>query len=90
MRAAVNVETRSLAVGHDYAEKWQEVLDLLAKLVRIPAALIMRAQPPQIKVFLSSRSKGNPYEEDELADLGTGSTAKPSWPAAANSSFPTR
>ncbi|MFB9159350.1 ATP-binding protein [Chromobacterium violaceum] len=72
MRAAVNVETLSLAVGHDYAEKWQEVLDLLAKLVRIPAALIMRAQPPQIKVFLSSRSKGNPYEEDELADLGTG------------------
>ncbi|WP_046166849.1 ATP-binding protein [Chromobacterium vaccinii] len=72
MRAAVDVKTANLAVGHDYAEKWQEVLDLLARLLRIPAALIMRVQPPRIKVFLSSRSDGNPYEEDELADLGTG------------------
>ncbi|WP_168194882.1 PAS domain-containing protein [Chromobacterium phragmitis] len=72
MRATVKVETRNLAVGHDYAEKWQEVLDLLASMVSIPAALIMRAQPPQIKVFLSSNSDGNPYEEEEMADLGTG------------------
>ncbi|POZ61325.1 ATP-binding protein [Chromobacterium alticapitis] len=69
---AVRVETRHLAVSHDYSEKWQQVLDLLARLVSIPSALIMRVQAPQIKVFLSSHSAGNPYEEDEMADLGTG------------------
>ena len=70
--ATAKVETRNLAVGHDYAEKWQQVLDLLARIVSIPAALIMQVQPPRIKVFLSSHSAGNPYEEDEMADLGTG------------------
>ncbi|WP_434629930.1 ATP-binding protein [Chromobacterium sp. CV08] len=69
---AIKVETGKLAVSHDYSEKWQQVLDLLAGIVSIPAALIMRVQPPQIRVFLSSRNDGNPYEEDELADLGTG------------------
>ncbi|AUH52319.1 hybrid sensor histidine kinase/response regulator [Chromobacterium sp. ATCC 53434] len=69
---AIKVETGKLAVGHDYSEKWQQVLDLLAGIVSIPAALIMRVQPPRIRVFLSSRNDGNPYEEDEQADLGTG------------------
>ncbi|UTH74945.1 ATP-binding protein [Chromobacterium sp. IIBBL 290-4] len=68
----VRVETRQLPVSHDYSEKWQQVLDLLARLVSIPSALIMRVQAPQIKVFLSSHTEGNPYEEDEMADLGTG------------------
>lgn len=69
---AIRVETRQLSVSHDSSEKWQQVLDLMARIVSIPAALIMRVEPPKIKVFLSSHSDGNPYEEDELADLGTG------------------
>ncbi|HAT33326.1 MAG TPA: hypothetical protein DCW29_21515 [Janthinobacterium sp.] len=51
---------------------WQEVLDLLAIIVKIPAALIMKVEPPHIKVCLSSHSHGNPYEEHEMAALGTG------------------
>lgn len=66
------IETHHLTVSHEYSEKWQQVLDLLARIVSIPSALIMRVQAPQIRVFLASRSDGNPYEEDELADLGTG------------------
>ena len=32
----------------------------------------MRVEPPNIKVFVSSESEGNPYEPDELACLNTG------------------
>ena len=53
-------------------QKWQEIVDVLAEILRIPAALIMRVQRPNIKVFVSSESKGNPYEPDELASLNTG------------------
>jgi len=66
------VATASLAIDTVVAEKWQQVLDLIASLVRVPAALIMRVEPPHIKVFLSSHSAGNPYEEHEEAPLNTG------------------
>lgn len=70
--SGLNINTRDLPVDPDVSHKWQEILDLLANIVRIPAALIMRVEPPKIKVFLSSRSQGNPYEEDEEAPLNSG------------------
>jgi transcriptional regulator with GAF, ATPase, and Fis domain len=40
---------------------WQEIVDLLAEMIAIPAALIMRLDDPDIEVFVSSGSQGNPY-----------------------------
>ena len=52
--------------------KWQEIVDLLAEVLHVPSALIMKVEPPNIKVFVSSESEGNPYERDEVACLNTG------------------
>jgi len=52
--------------------KWQRVVDLMARIVNVPAGLIMKIDPPQIEVFVSSSTKGNPYEKGERADLDTG------------------
>jgi PAS domain S-box-containing protein len=62
----------STDVPAEIMRKWQEIVDLLAEIVRVPSALIMRVEPPNIKVFVSSKSKGNPYEPHELAPLNTG------------------
>jgi len=62
----------SVQVPADVMRKWQEILDLLAEILHVPSALIMRAEPPNIKVFVSSESKGNPYEPGEVACLNTG------------------
>ena len=40
--------------------------------MRVPSALIMRVEPPHIKVLIASESEGNPYEPDEEASLNTG------------------
>src|SRR4051812_33454982 len=53
-------------------QKWQEIVDLLAEVFRIPSALIMKVEPPNIRVFIRSESEGNPYERDEVASLNTG------------------
>jgi len=50
----------SIQVPPDIIRKWQEIVDLLAELMHVPSASIMRVEPPQIKVFVSSASKGNP------------------------------
>ncbi|WP_372794566.1 PAS domain S-box protein [Lutibacter sp.] len=46
----------------DYIKnKWQEITDLLAELIEIPSSLIMFNENKYMEVFISSRTKGNPY-----------------------------
>jgi PAS domain-containing protein len=42
-------------------EKWQELADLLAEIVCVPAALIMKVENEYMEVFTSSKSADNPY-----------------------------
>jgi signal transduction histidine kinase len=68
-----SVDIRAVAqVPPETIQKWQEIVDLLAKILCVPSALIMKVEPPNIKVFVSSDSTGNPYKRDELACLNTG------------------
>jgi PAS domain S-box-containing protein len=64
--------THPIQVPSEMIQKWQEVVDLLAEIIHVPSALIMRVEPPNIKVFVSSESNGNPYEPEEVASLNTG------------------
>src|SRR5260370_24393883 len=59
-------------VPSEIVEKWQEIVDLLAEIMEVPSALIMRVEPPNIEAFVSSESKGNPYHPHEIACLNTG------------------
>jgi PAS domain S-box-containing protein len=67
-RAASEPQDRSSSVAHsievpsEIIRKWQEFVNLLAEIMHVPSASIMRADPPHIKVFVSSTSKGNPCE----------------------------
>ena len=42
--------------------QWQELVDSIAKLLDIPAALIMRLNGDKIEVFRTSDSMNNPYK----------------------------
>ena len=42
-------------------ENWQEIVNILAEIISVPASLIMRLNDPNIEVFISSKSDGNPY-----------------------------
>jgi len=58
--SATSLAPDSIQVPPDIIRKWQEIVDLLADVMHVPSASIMRLEPPQIKVFVSSGSKGNP------------------------------
>lgn len=56
--------------------KWQEIVNVLAEVMHVPAALVMQVEPPNIKVFVSSEllsptkstlSVFRPREEDCLS-----------------------
>lgn len=50
------------AIPPETVALWQRVVDIVARLARVPAALIMRTEQPKHTVFVSSRTEGNPYE----------------------------
>jgi PAS domain S-box-containing protein len=61
-----------MQVPSEIVGKWQQIVDLLAEIMHVPSALVMKVEPPNITVFVSSESKGNPYEQDEVSSLNTG------------------
>lgn len=66
------IESIELPIPEKIQDKWQRVVDIMARVLEVPAGLIMKVEPPYIEVFLRSHSEGNPYEKNERADLNTG------------------
>ena len=64
-------------VPFNIQKKWQIIVDLMAKIMEAPAGLIMKVDPPQIEVFISSKNKRNPYEKGDRAELNTGLYCEP-------------
>ncbi|MFW5783042.1 MAG: sensor histidine kinase [Spirochaetota bacterium] len=65
-------DTGKPAVPESFERKWQEIVTLAARIVDVPAGLIMRLLEREIEVFASSATEGNPYEPGEKAELGLG------------------
>ena len=62
-----------LEIPQDTMKKLQNIVDIMAELIHIPAALIMRLVDTDIEVFLSSQSDNNPYHPgDREHFLGSG------------------
>lgn len=50
-----------ISIPDEMLEKWQGIVNILAELVDVPAALITKIEPPDIKVFRTSNSANNPF-----------------------------
>lgn len=61
-----------ISISEDIMQKWQTIVDMISELLQTPATLIMRVEPPEITVFVSSHSPHNPYHHGERAALNTG------------------
>jgi hypothetical protein len=59
--AATDASAPHPSLPPEMVDGWQAITDLLAELLRVPAALIMRLHPEDITVLVSSDSPGNPY-----------------------------
>ncbi|MFA0233219.1 GAF domain-containing protein, partial [Vibrio sp. 10N.261.45.A7] len=66
------IKTIDLDIPDDMASGWQNIVDLLAQITQVPAALIMRVHANYIEVFSTSRSNNNPYTKGDSETLGNG------------------
>ena len=65
-------DTTRIEIPIEVQESWQKSVDLIARIAKVPAALVMRAHAEEIEVMVSSQSEGNPYEKGEKVRLETG------------------
>lgn len=51
-------------------EEWQGIIDLMARIINVPAGLIMRLNDGNLEVFTSSNTVNNPYSvgDNEIMD----------------------
>jgi PAS domain S-box-containing protein len=49
-------------IPQNFISKWQNIFDILAKIIGIPSALIMKVENEHMEVFISSKSENNPYQ----------------------------
>ncbi len=54
---------------HELTEEWQQIVDIMAELLHVPAGLIMRVNGPDIEVFVSSQTPENPYHPGDKEHL---------------------
>lgn len=54
-------ESSSTIIPDQVIEKWQALADLLAEIVGVPSALIMKMEDEFMEVLTSSKSADNPY-----------------------------
>jgi hypothetical protein len=58
-----------IIIPEETIQKWQEIVDILSKIVDLPAALIMKVDIPNIEVFRASKSDKNPFSNGEIYKL---------------------
>ncbi len=59
-------------IVRDVMEKWQNIIDLIAKILNIPSGLIMEITEDSMRVAVKSSNKENPYEVGGSDSLGNG------------------
>ncbi len=62
-------QAMKIDVDPEVRNKWQGLLDVLAELAGIPAALIMHVRDDEIEVFAASAGADNPYKPGDAEKL---------------------
>ncbi|MGL1930607.1 MAG: sensor domain-containing diguanylate cyclase [Desulfotalea sp.] len=59
-------------ICEDIISKWQNLIDICSRIMKIPSGLIMKLDSDRIEVFFKSNTEGNPYSVGETEELGIG------------------
>jgi GAF domain-containing protein len=66
------INPKDIPVPQEIRDKWQNIVNILTKVMHIPVGLIMRVDGTSFKVLQSSNSEGNPFKIDQEFTLPAG------------------
>lgn len=59
-------------IEQEMIDRWQTIINIIAKILKVPVALIMQITEASMEVFLKSQNRENPYPENGSDSLGQG------------------
>jgi len=62
-------DTKNIEIPKETLKKWQGIVNTMADIINVPAALIMKVEPPEITVLSASDTGKNPYEIGDKENL---------------------
>ncbi|MGM0421276.1 MAG: GAF domain-containing protein [Bacillota bacterium] len=57
-----NSKKDEFEVPEDILERWQSIVDIIASISDVSAALIVKSEPPFMKVIVSNQGENSPYK----------------------------
>ena len=64
-----SIKVEDIPISEDIIKKWQNIVNILAKIISVPVVLIMRINLPYIEEFRSSETNSNPYKVGDKEHL---------------------
>lgn len=59
-------------ITDEIIKKWQQIVDLAAKIIGVPSAIITRLSENELEIFLTNENKENIFEKSAKFELGAG------------------
>ena len=63
------INTKNITIPDQIINKFQSIVNIMADIIQVPAALIMKIEQPYIDVFCSSESSDNPFKAGDRYQL---------------------
>jgi len=63
------INTKNITLPDQTIRKFQSIVNIIADIFQVPAALIMKVEPPYIDVFCASESRDNPFRAGDRYEL---------------------
>ena len=71
-KVLIPISTDKPEIPVSIQEKWQRIIDLVARIMSVPTGLITKLTKENLEIFIASKSEGNPYKKDDKDTLGIG------------------
>jgi hypothetical protein len=56
------IKIKKTIINDETLDKWQNIVDIMANLLKVPSAIVTRINPPEIEVLRSAQIPENPYK----------------------------
>ncbi|MDD5156380.1 MAG: GAF domain-containing protein [Candidatus Omnitrophica bacterium] len=66
------INPKDVPIPQEIRDKWQNIVNILTRIMKVPAALIMKVEFPSFTVFQSADSEGNPFRAGQEFTLPAG------------------
>lgn len=66
------INPKDVAIPQEIRDKWQNIVNILIRVMKVPVALIMRVDFPSFTVFQAGDSDENPFKADQEFKLPAG------------------